>query len=48
MKKVYQKPQIDVLEMEANLLLTMSGGDNGEGRPAQARQNDFSFDEEDY
>lgn len=37
MKKVYQKPQIDVLQIEAAQLLTISGGDNGNGRPAQSR-----------
>lgn len=48
MKKVYQKPQIDVLQIEAAQLLTISGGDNGNGCPAQSRQNNFYFDEEDY
>ncbi len=48
MKKVYQKPQIDVLQIETAQLLTISGGDNGDGRPAQSRQNNFYFNEEDY
>ena len=48
MKKVYQKPQIDVLQIETVQLLTISGGDNVDGRPAQSRKNILYFDEDDY
>lgn len=46
MKKEYNEPQMKVIQMESSQILCMSGGDEGNGRPAQARPNNSWFDDE--
>lgn len=46
MKKKYVMPQIVVINVESSQMICMSGGENGNGRPAQARSNSSWFDDE--
>lgn len=46
MKKKYVMPQIEVINVESSQMICMSGGENGNGRPAQARSNSSWFDGE--
>mgnify|MGYP006974988313 CR=1 FL=1 len=46
MKKKYVMPQIEVIKMECSQMLCMSGGEDGNGRPAQVRPNSSWFDDD--
>lgn len=46
MKKEYVTPKVEVMELEASSIICMSGGDAGNGRPAQSPSESFFFDDE--
>lgn len=48
MKKEYSRPQTYVVRTEPAQILCMSGGMDGDGRPAETREDLFDFGEETF